>query len=50
MPERWQNVVVAAGHGMLGMTEGPITGSLATDLVEGRSPAMDISALSPDRF
>jgi len=48
--EKWKNVIVASGHGMLGMTQGPITGKLVAELSENRSPRLDISALSPNRF
>ena len=41
------NVVMATGHGMLGVTLAPITARLVTDAVMGRpTPA----ALSPERF
>jgi len=46
----WPNVVVAAGHGMLGMTEGPVTGKIVADLVSGAAPLLDLSLLAPDRF
>ena len=49
-PSAWPNVIIASGHGMLGMTEGPITGQLVADLFVQRKSNIDISALSPDRF
>lgn len=48
--KKWKNVIVASGHGMLGMTQGPITGKLVAELCENSSPGLDISALSPNRF
>jgi D-amino-acid dehydrogenase len=44
------NLVVAAGHAMLGVCLGPITGRLAADLLEGAPAAFDLSQLSPDRY
>jgi D-amino-acid dehydrogenase len=49
-PRRWHNVVVAAGHAMLGLSLGPITGHLVAQLVTGQTPSVDITALDPDRF
>ncbi len=44
-------VVVATGHGMLGLTLGPVTGELVADQVlEGRSSRAYASGLSPTRF
>ncbi len=44
------NVIVAAGHCMLGMTQGPITGKLVSEISAGRTPSIDLTLLSPDRF
>ncbi|MBM4442420.1 MAG: FAD-dependent oxidoreductase [Candidatus Rokubacteria bacterium] len=49
-PRRWRNVVVAAGHAMLGLSLGPITGHLVAQLVAGQTPPVDVTALDPDRF
>lgn len=43
-------VVVATGHGMTGMTLGPITGRLVADLVSGADPVVDPGPLDPARF
>ncbi|GMQ82035.1 MAG: FAD-dependent oxidoreductase [Rhodothermia bacterium] len=48
--DEWKNVIVASGHGMLGMTQGPITGQIVADLVAGTQPSVDISSLNPNRF
>lgn len=45
-----RNVWIAAGHGMLGLTQGPITGSLIAEWVTDGRPSIDLSALRPDRF
>jgi len=50
LANNWRNVIVATGHSMLGMTQGPITGQIVADLVAGRKPRVDISLLNPNRF
>ncbi len=47
---RLQNVVLATGHGMMGLSLGPATGLLVSELVEGKSPSISVSAFSPDRL
>jgi D-amino-acid dehydrogenase len=47
---RCRNVVVAAGHAMMGVSLGPITGRLTADLLAGEKPGVDLSLLSPDRY
>jgi D-amino-acid dehydrogenase len=44
------NVIVATGHAMLGLSLGPITGKLVAEILSGEDPAIDIKALSPDRY
>ena len=44
------NLVVATGHSMTGMTLGPITGLLVSQIVSGEPTAVDIAPLSPERF
>ncbi|NOZ50466.1 MAG: FAD-dependent oxidoreductase [Chloroflexi bacterium] len=44
------NLIMATGHGMLGMTQGPITGQLVAQIVAGRPPEIDLSPFSSDRF
>lgn len=41
---------VATGHAMLGLTLGPVTGRLVSELVLDGAPSLDIAALSPERF
>ena len=47
-----QNVTVATGHSMLGLSLGPITGKLVSDLVTNGKPDMDVDLLklAPGRF
>jgi D-amino-acid dehydrogenase len=47
---RFGNLVVAAGHAMVGMSLGPVTGKLIAQLVAGSTPAADIRLLDPERF
>ena len=47
---RVENVIVAAGHCMLGMSQGPMTGKLVASLAAGRTPPLDISPLRVERF
>jgi D-amino-acid dehydrogenase len=48
--QRWLNLLYATGHGMLGLTLGPLTGQIVTDLVMGNKPAQDMTRLCPSRF
>jgi D-amino-acid dehydrogenase len=45
-----QNLVVAAGHAMMGISLAPITAKLAADAIDGAPAARDVALLSPDRF
>jgi len=49
-PRAWDNVVLAAGHAMIGMSLGPVTGQLAARIVCGDPPEFDLGLLDPDRF
>jgi D-amino-acid dehydrogenase len=46
----YRNLVVAAGHAMLGMSLGPITGKLVSQLVCNESTDIDLAPLRLDRF
>jgi D-amino-acid dehydrogenase len=48
--QRAENVLFATGHGMLGVTLGPLTGRLVADLAAGRPPHPALERLSPQRF
>jgi D-amino-acid dehydrogenase len=41
---------VATGHGPSGLTLGPYSAALVTDLVLGRAPALDLAPFRADRF
>ncbi len=44
------NLVVATGHSMTGMTQGPATGILVSQIVLGKPTDIDIEPMSPLRF
>ncbi len=44
------DVILAFGHGHLGVTLAPVTAALVADLVAGRPPAREMQALRPGRF
>ena len=45
-----QNLTLATGHGMLGVTMSAATGLLIGELVAGRAPSIDMAAFNPSRF
>ena len=47
---KFSNIAIATGHGMMGLSLGPITGSLIAEILSGEKPKWDISLLSPDRY
>jgi D-amino-acid dehydrogenase len=48
--DRFRNLIVAAGHAMLGMTLGPITGRLVSQLAGNETTDLDLSLLRAARF
>jgi D-amino-acid dehydrogenase len=47
---KWGNVWIAAGHNMLGLTLGPVSGRLIAEMMSGRQPHLDIQPYSLSRF
>jgi len=47
---RVQNLLLATGHGMLGVTMSAATGLLASELLTGRATTLDLLPFSPARF
>lgn len=45
-----ENVLIAAGHNMLGLSMAPGTGRLVAELLDGREPHIDPAPYSPGRF
>ncbi len=46
----WSNVLIAAGHNMLGLSMAPATGKLAAEMLGGEVPHLDPSPYSVTRF
>ncbi|TDB65179.1 NAD(P)/FAD-dependent oxidoreductase [Arundinibacter roseus] len=44
------NLTLATGHGMMGVSLGPATGKLVSEIVSGKKRSMDIAPFNPDRF
>jgi D-amino-acid dehydrogenase len=45
-----ENLIVATGHSMMGMSLGPATGKIVSDLINGSKPDVDIAMFDPERF
>jgi D-amino-acid dehydrogenase len=45
-----ENLIVAAGHAMIGMSLSPVTGKLVSQLVAKERPSIDLTALNVERF
>jgi len=46
---KFANLSLATGHGMMGLSLGPVTGKLVAEILSGEKPKTDIAMLSPDR-
>jgi len=46
----YENVVIAGGHAMVGVSLAPGTGKLVTDIIERKKPDIDINAFRVERF
>ena len=44
------NLTIATGHAMMGLSLGPITGKLVAEVLSGERPSIDLSLLDPDRY
>jgi D-amino-acid dehydrogenase len=49
-PQAYKNLIVAAGHAMMGMSLGPVSGKLVAELACGERPSISLALLSPDRY
>jgi D-amino-acid dehydrogenase len=47
---KYANVIFAGGHAMLGISQGPGTGLLVSQLIQKRNTEIDISAFKVERF
>jgi D-amino-acid dehydrogenase len=48
--QKWQNVVMATGHAMVGLSLGAGTGKLVSEIINETLLSMDITAFKPERF
>jgi D-amino-acid dehydrogenase len=48
--KKLQNVVIATGHSMMGLSLGPATGKLVSELIGEKPLSMNLDALDPERF
>jgi D-amino-acid dehydrogenase len=48
--QRVQNLVLATGHGMLGVTMSAATGLLVAELICGQPLSLDLAPFGPGRF
>jgi D-amino-acid dehydrogenase len=46
----WDNIAIAAGHAMMGLSLGPITGQLIAQLVSDERTSIPVDRLTPDRY
>lgn len=44
------NLIIAGGHAMLGISEGSGTGKIVSDIIDKKNTEIDISAFNPQRF
>ena len=47
---QFPNVILATGHGMMGVSLGPATGKLVSEIVSGEKTSVGIEAFEPTRF
>jgi D-amino-acid dehydrogenase len=47
---RYDNLLAATGHAMMGLSLGPITGRLIAQILSGEPPSIPLDLLSPDRY
>jgi len=48
--ENFENLTVAAGHAMIGVSLGPVTGRIASNIVLRKDPGFDLNPLRLNRF
>ena len=48
--KNYDNVVIAGGHAMLGISQGTGTGKLVSEIINKRATSIDISAFKVERF
>jgi D-amino-acid dehydrogenase len=48
--KKFSNLVIATGHGMMGLSLGPATGKLVSELLAETTTSMPVSLFSPQRY
>lgn len=48
--QRWENLTVATGHAMMGLSLAPATGKIVAELISDEESSVALDLLSPDRF
>ncbi len=47
---KYDNLIVATGHAMMGISLGPATGKIVSEILEREKPSVEIGLLDPDRY
>ena len=47
---RYNNLVIATGHAMMGLSLGPISGKIVSQLLSNETPSIETEILNPDRY
>ncbi len=47
---KFSNLTIATGHAMMGLSLGPITGRLVSEILSGEMRSLDLKLLNPDRY
>jgi D-amino-acid dehydrogenase len=47
---KFDNLSIAAGHGMMGLSLAPVTGKVIAEVLSSQPPSHDLTLLSPDRY
>ena len=47
---KFSNLTIATGHAMMGLSLGPITGKLVSEIISNEKPSLDLTLLHPDRY
>jgi D-amino-acid dehydrogenase len=50
LSSKYNNLAIATGHAMIGLSLGPATGKIINDVLNGTRPGMNIDVFSPGRF
>lgn len=48
--DRYQNLSIATGHAMMGLSLGPISGKIMAEILSNETPAVNIELLNPNRY